>query len=140
MTDRPADFPDAYRVTDPTDPFETGAGPFFSPIDDGGDPRVVLDAGPGHCNAHRSIHGGLLMTMADLTLCVEAVRDFPGEHALTVSMNTEFVAGGREGDFTVARAEVVRRTGSLVFLRGQITAGDRILLNFSAVVKRARRG
>ena len=140
MSEIPADFPDRYSVTDPHDPFETGTGPFYSPIDDDGDPRVVLKAEPGHCNTSGAIHGGLLMTMADLALCAEANREMPEERSITISLNSEFVAAGQAGDFVVARAEVIRRTGSMVFVRGQITAGDRVLLNSSAVVKRVKRG
>ena len=140
MSEIPADFPDRYRITDPHDPFETGAGPFYSPVDDGGDPRVVLKAEPGHCNTSGAIHGGLLMTMADLALCAEANREMPEERSITISLNSEFVAAGQAGDFVVARAEVIRRPGSMVFVRGQIRAGDRVLLNSSAVVKRVKRG
>ena len=35
-----------------------------------------------------------------------------------------------------ATAEVTRRTRSLAFVRGQLSAGGRLLLTFSAIVKR----
>jgi len=136
MQETPQDFPEKYRIADPTDPYEMGCGPFFMPIDDDGDPRIVLLAGPGHCNASGILHGGLLVTMADLAIYTEAVRGQAGESIVTVSLNSDFVAAAREGAFVEARADVVRRTGSLAFLRAQITSGDHVLLNCSAVVKR----
>ena len=69
-----------------------------------------------------------------------ACHDFPEERAVTVAMNTEFIAAGVAGDLVVARGEVIRRTGSLVFLRGQVAVGERILINCSSVVKRVKRG
>jgi len=136
----PQDFPEKYRIVDPTDPYEMGCGPFFTPLDDDGDPRIVLLAGPGHCNASGILHGGLLVTMADLAIYTEAVRGQTGEGMLTVSLNSDFVAAASEGAFVEARAEVTRRTGSLAFLRAQITSGDHVLLNCNAVVKRLRAG
>ena len=35
-----------------------------------------------------------------------------------------------------AAGEVVRRTRSLTFVRGQIFTGGRVLMNYSAIVKR----
>lgn len=140
MADPDADFPVGYSVFDPVDPFENGAGPFYCPDRDDGDPRFVFLAAPRHCNTGGALHGGLLMTLADLALCATACRDFPEERAITVSMTTEFVAAGFAGDLVVARGEVTRRTGSLVFLRGQVAVGGRILINCSSVVKRVNRG
>ncbi len=134
-----AQFPKGYYVFDPVDPFENGAGPFYCPEADDGDPRIVFRAEPRHCNTAGALHGGLLMTLADLTLCATACRGLAGERAITVAINAEFVAAGFAGDLIVARAEVVRRTGSLVFLRGQLTAGERILVTCSSVVKRVKR-
>ena len=134
-----ANYPQDYRVIDPRDPFEKGAGPFYVPEDEGRDFHVLLEAGPGHCNASGIIHGGLLMTMADVTVCAAAVLNLPGERAITVSLTADFVSAGSLGDLLEARADIVRRTGSLVFARGQIETGGRVLLTCSAVIKRARR-
>jgi hypothetical protein len=38
-----------------------------------------------------------------------------------------------------ARGEVVRNGGSLVFMRGLVTAEGRPALNFSAIIKKQRR-
>ena len=44
-----------------------------------------------------------------------------------------------EGDLIEARGEVVRAGGSMVFVRGLITTGERPIANFSAIVKKVRR-
>jgi len=139
MSAVPADFPAAYRVSDPIDPFETATGNFYEPLDPGDDPRVVLLVEEKHCNSSGVTHGGLLMTMADLTLCMMARRGLDNERAITVSMDSQFISAGMIGDFLVARAEVTRQGGSLVFVRGEIKAGERVLLTASAVTKRVKR-
>ncbi len=130
--------PEGYVVTDPTDPFETGTGPFLYPPDFERDPRVVVRAEARHCNAAGVVHGGLLMTLADLALCAAAMRDTGDASAVTVSMDSQFLAAAQVGEWLAARAEVLRHTGSLVFVRGTVSAGERQVLSASAVVKRVR--
>lgn len=131
--------PPGYRVADPTDPFEMESGPFYMPEADDGDLHFLFMAEPRHCNSFGVIHGGALMTLADLALCATAHKGSDDEGAITVSMNTDFVGPGHEGDLVTARAEVLRQTGSLVFMRCLVSAGERVLLNCAAVVKRVRR-
>ena len=139
MSLAPADFPTAYRITDPVDPYEIASGPFYEPLEPAGDPRVVLLVEEKHCNSGGVTHGGLLMTMADLTLCAAAREGLPDERAITVQLDAQFISAGEVGDFLIARAEIVRRGGKLIFVRGQIRAGERILLTASAVPRRVKR-
>ena len=76
------------------------------------------------------------MTFADFALCLTAIWDQPGERCVTVSCISEFVAAGHPGELVEASGEVVRRTRSLTFVRGQVFAKGRVLLNYSAIVKR----
>ncbi len=78
-----------------------------------------------------------MMTMIDLTMVVAAKQDWD-EQLVTVSLNSEFVAAGREGELIEAVGELVRRTNSLAFVRGQVSVGERTLLNASAVLKPLR--
>lgn len=123
-----------YTIYDPVDPFENRAGPFYWAELEGGAQHFVLRAGARHCNSHGIVHGGLMMTMIDLTLVITA-KSAPREQLVTVSMNSEFTASAREGDLIEAQGELVRRTRSLAFVRGQVTCGERTLLTASAVLK-----
>lgn len=134
---RPA-VPDGYRIIDPRDPYEVAAGPFYLP-ESGDDFHLLLPVEARHCNASGVVHGGLLVTLADVTVCAAAIRGADDERAVTVSLTADFIAAGHEGDLLEARAEVTRRTGSLAFVRGQVAADGRILLTCSAVIKRMRR-
>ncbi len=123
-----------YTIYDPIDPYENQAGPFFWRQRDDGSHHFVLEAEPRHCNRHAIVHGGLMMTLVDLTMVVAAKRDWE-EQLVTVSLNSEFVAAGRQGELIEASAELVRRTNSLAFTRGEVFVGDRTLLTASAVLK-----
>lgn len=133
------DVPQGYRLFEYVDPFEDLVGPFCCREDEDGRLRFAFEARPQHANTAGQLHGGILMTFADYALCLTAIHGLPGERCVTVSLNCEFTAPGEVGDFVESTAEVVRRTRSLTFVRGQIAAGDRTLLNCSAVVKRLPR-
>ena len=75
-----------------------------------------------------------MMTMIDLAM-VAAGKTAPGDRFVTITLNSEFVASGREGDLIEARSELIRRTRSMAFTRGQVLVGDQVLLNASAVLK-----
>ena len=129
--------PSDYQVYEYDDPFEDNVGPLGYKVVDRTITFAFL-ADARHRNTAGTVHGGMLMTFADFALCLTATWDQPGEKSVTVSCNSEFVAPGRPGDLIEASGEVVRRTKSLTFVRGQVYADDRILLNYSAIVKRIR--
>ena len=130
-----ADFPDGYRIADPTDPFELDAGPFFRPTDEDLPPEFVLRAEARHCNAFGIVHGGLLMTLTDHAMCATSRTDMRDHSVATVSYNSEFLAPARAGELIVARAECLRRTGSFAFMRALVQADGRSVLSCSAVIK-----
>ena len=131
--------PEGYQLFEFIDPFEELVGPLCFKEDEAGRLRCAFEATPRHANTSGQIHGGMLMTFADFALCLAATHGLLGERCVTVSLSCEFTAPGEVGDFIESTAEVVRRTRSLTFVRGQVTAGDRILLNYSAIVKRLAR-
>jgi uncharacterized protein (TIGR00369 family) len=123
-----------YVIHDPVDPFENRAGPFFWARLPDGTHSFAMTAAERHCNSQGLVHGGLLMTMIDLTLVITA-KSAPDEQLVTVSLNSEFMSSAREGDLIEARGELLRRTRSLAFVRGRISCGDRMLVAASAVLK-----
>ena len=127
--------PAGYQPFAYEDPFEDHVGPLGYKVVDG---TIVFafQADARHANTSGTLHGGMLMTFADFALCLTAVWDQPGEKCVTVSCNCEFVAAGEPGALIEAAGEVVRRTRSLTFVRGQIFSGERVLLTCSAIVER----
>ena len=89
-----------------------------------------------HCNPAGTLHGGMMMTMADLIGGMGAgtlagIRKF----LPTVSMTFDFVAPARAGDWVEGRCEVVRATRSLLFSHIYLTVGTEKILRASAICK-----
>lgn len=117
------------------DGFPTLVGPFWSKKGDAGWTYGLL-AEERHSNAHGIVHGGMLVTFLDQILgitCWEAAKRDP---VVTIQLNTHFVSAARAGEFIEARAEAVRATRSVVFVRGQLSLGERIIATADGVWKR----
>jgi acyl-coenzyme A thioesterase PaaI-like protein len=57
-----------------------------------------------------------------------------------VQLNVHFISGAKQGDFLIAEGEVMRVTRSIVFVRGRLTAGDRLIAHADGVWKRLGAG
>jgi len=90
-------------------------------------------------NGQGNMHGGAMMTFADYAIFVIARPAIENVPAVTLTLNSEFISAAGIGEFIEATGEIVRETGSLVFVRGKIFSGDRPLLTFSGVLKKIRR-
>ena len=88
------------------------------------------------CNPAGSLHGGMMMTAADLVgtmgggVLVGLRKFLP-----TVNMTCDFVAPARVGDWVEGRAEVVRQTRSLLFTHIYLTVGEEKIMRASAIAK-----
>lgn len=139
----PADYnvPADYHSTQHFDPAEAHIGPFFRRDEPGNVVVMAMRITAQHCNSMGGVHGGVLMTFADATLTEVAIAGGePNEHCLTVSLDTQFIAGGKLGDLLEGEAQVIRHSRSLTFVRGLIhTQRDSArvdLLAFSGIGKR----
>lgn len=90
-----------------------------------------------HCNAHGTLHGGVMMAFADYTLCL-AANGGAAQSVVTVTCNNEFTAPAQKGDLVLGRGEVVKRARSLVFTRSELKVDSEVILASSAVVKLLR--
>ncbi|QOZ29625.1 PaaI family thioesterase [Bradyrhizobium sp. CCBAU 51753] len=118
--------------------FFTHTGPFWHRQEPDGSIRCAFRIQKRHLNGSRNVHGGCLMTFADYCLFAIASPVLEGA-AVTVSFAGEFIDTGREGDLIVGTGEITRAGGSLIFVRGQLTDGERTLFTFSGTIKRVKR-
>lgn len=125
-----------WMTYDLKDTFDQVVGPFYFRPDPDGRMRCAFRADQKHMNAGGRMHGGCLMTFADIALFQTAYQEMEGSSGVTVQLDSTFVDAARVGDLVEATGEVVRAGGSLIFVRGQITAGDRTLMTFSGVIKK----
>ena len=123
----------------PDEPFEhDAAGPFYFKIDDDG-PVAAFRAQRKHMNAGGVMHGGCLMAFGDFSLFAIAHDGMEGEYGVTVAFTSEFLDGALEGEYIEARGEVLRKGGSITFVRGLVTANGRPVLNFSGTRKKRQK-
>ena len=122
-----------------SDPYENLTGPFYARRGDDGQMVCAFRAEKKHMNGGGHMHGGCMATFADYALFMIADEALKDVGSVTASLNCEFVDGAQEGELIEARGEVVRAGGSMVFVRGLITASGRPITNFSAIIKKIRR-
>lgn len=109
--------------------FNRFVGPLFRLPDEGETRRFAFVVGDKHMNSFGTVHGGMLMAFMDVAMSKSA-RAAAGdaESCSTVSLNCDFVGPGKLGDVVEARVQVTRRAKTMVFLSGELVAGDRKLL------------
>jgi uncharacterized protein (TIGR00369 family) len=88
------------------------------------------------CNPAGGLHGGMMMTAADLVGTMgggtlAGLRKF----LPTVSMTFDFVAPAKAGDWVEGRAEIVRQTRSLLFTDISLTVDGERILRASQIAK-----
>ena len=125
---------ETYEVTDTT--FDSTVGPFYRKPDPDGSMRCAFRAEQKHMNFGGRMHGGCLMTFADIALFQTAYQEMEGKNGVTVQLDSTLIDGGYVGELIEATGEVVRAGGSLIFVRGQITTGDRTLMTFSGIIRK----
>ena len=117
--------------------FNLYAGPFyrFSVNADGSGARYGFVTDKKHMNGSGNVHGGLLMTLADVAMSRTARTVAGVESCNTVSLTADFIGAGKLGDLVEAIVKVTRRTRTLVFQSADIVADDRILMVATGIWK-----
>jgi len=82
---------------------------------------VVLDADERHLNAHGTVHGGALATLADSAMGAAVAAD--GSSAVTIEMKVTYLDPAKPGRLT-ARARVRRRGSRITIVETDITDSD----------------
>jgi acyl-coenzyme A thioesterase PaaI-like protein len=127
MTTEAAELPpDAVLAS--TGGFNQFAGPFYRLRDEGEVRRFAFIALDKHMNAAGSVHGGLLMTFADIAMSRTSRLISGAQSCSTVSLSCDFASAGRLGDLIEIRVRVTRQTRTLVFLSSEIVANDAVLM------------
>lgn len=117
-------------------PFETHAGPFYWRVDDGNVTGAWVPDDQ-HLNDVGTIHGGALMTFADAAAGGVAYFATEGKiSAVTVAFSSQFIAAGTVGEPVYATGRVIRETGTMLFVQGELTQLDQPILTFSSVGKK----
>ncbi|MFL9933769.1 PaaI family thioesterase [Paraburkholderia sp. RL18-103-BIB-C] len=88
-----------------------------------------------HLNPAGIVHGGLLTTLLDQVLSTAAWQVTGQLPCVTIQLDAQFVSPVKAGVFLAAHAEVVKRTREIVFVRGELSISDALVMTGSAVLK-----
>ena len=126
---------EGWRTWTGNEPFEEAVGPFYARQQEDGSYLAGFRPGPRSQNGAGFVHGGALATFADYSLFTIATSEVAGEAAVTVTLNTEFVAAVPIDALLTSHGDVARSGRNLVFVRGLMEADGSLVLSFSGVLK-----
>ncbi|HEY0107259.1 MAG TPA: PaaI family thioesterase [Rhizomicrobium sp.] len=126
--------PPGFVETHLVDPFERHVGPIFETGEKGAR-RFGLRVDARHVNMNGIVHGGLLMTFADAALGQAAWDATDHANVVTLNMQSQFLGPARAGDWIEVAPVLVRRTRSLIFLRGDFAVDGAAVYSASSVWK-----
>lgn len=137
---RVVEAPDGYIVQPLGDPFEAWVGPFFvhenyqDADPEKGELEVAFQIDDRHVNASGMCHGGMFLTFADATLGMVPWR-VSGAHAVTLSLQSQFLKPGRLGDWVITRPRLIRRTPSIIFTESTFEINGDIVFTATSLWK-----
>jgi uncharacterized protein (TIGR00369 family) len=130
-----ADAAPAGWKTVPAEDYPALIGPFLARRDGDGGWRYGFLAEQRHLNKGGVVHGGMLMSFADDALGMTVWQSVGRRPCTTVQLSTQFVSPVRLGEFVEVRAEVLRATRTVVFVRGVVEVAGRAVVHADGVWK-----
>ena len=93
-----------------------------------------------HENLQGIVHGAVTLALIDISLFTTMHTLGAGDAgpSVTLELSTQFVGAGDPSQPLDAVTEIVRETGSLVFVRGDVVQGDSSVAAFSGIVRKMR--
>lgn len=114
--------------------FNSFVGPFYEP-ENSNSLRAGFITDERHGNKRGVTHGGMIATAFDVALGNAAWTAAGGERCATVQLTIQYVRALKLHEFAEVSVEVIRATRSLVFLRGMMVAGGRMIAMADGVWK-----
>jgi uncharacterized protein (TIGR00369 family) len=115
--------------------FNRHAGPVWRLPADGEVRRFALVVADKHLNGSGSLHGGMLMMFADVSMSQTSRAVSGAKSCSTVSLTCDFVGPAKLGEMLVARVRVTKKTRTLVFLSAEIACGERLVAGITGLWK-----
>lgn len=118
----------------PAKAFGTLVGPLYWPPGDGVEECGFL-ADQRHGNKRGVVHGGMVASAFDMALGNLGWSASEQRPCATVQLNIHYIGAIKLGEFARIHSEVVKATRSLVFMRGAMTVGGKIVATADGVWK-----
>jgi uncharacterized protein (TIGR00369 family) len=133
----PKSVPEGFAPIESSNLFGGRSGPIYEQdlADDGWVRGFLVE--DKHCNAAGIVHGGMLMTFADIFLS-RAVLEVAEPPFVTLRMGCDFVSPAFKGCWVEGRAQVTKRGREIIFLQGQVTSRGKTVMNVTSQFKLLR--
>ena len=95
---------------------------------------VALRVLPELCNTHGTLHGGMLLVLADQVLAMTS-KLVTRRTGMTMHVDADLLASAPEGALVRGAARVLRQTKSTAFVEGHLHHGEEMILRASGVVR-----
>lgn len=116
-----------------TSPFLDRIGPFFA-RGRGAEMSIGLRVLDHHLNARGLVHGGVLMTMADIALgYAMATTEEPPLGLVTSNLSADLVGSAKPGDWIETRVDIQKIGRTLAFANAYLQVGDTRIARVSGV-------
>jgi uncharacterized protein (TIGR00369 family) len=101
--------------------------------------RLRMIPGVQHANLPGSVHGGVILALADVSLFATlwVLRNVETTGAVTLEVHSQFIGAGELEEPLDAVTEVIKQTRRLAFMRGTIVQGENIVAAFSGTMRTA---
>lgn len=116
-------------------PFMDGIGPVLRAKAQDGTNLYALRTDASMCNAIGTIHGGVLTSLLDQAIAIEAWNAAERQPTVTLQMDTRFISAARAGDFLQARAVLRHGTRSMLFVDADLLCEGKLIATATAVMK-----
>jgi len=126
--------PDGFRLYQAPDTFPEKAGPiYFKREGEAFEFGFLVEK--QHTNANGMLHGGMMMTFVDEMMGHKVWHAIDKKPCATISLNFDFTAAAKQGDWVSLNSHITRKGASVVFVRGELYVGDRIILTADGIWK-----
>jgi acyl-coenzyme A thioesterase 13 len=119
-------------------PFNDLVGPLYARRRDGEELCIGLQIEKKHSNSRGICHGGVLATLADLSLGYAMHEKTEGKTAyLTAQLSIDYAGAARIGDWIESLVEIQRVGARLAFANCYLIVEERRIVRASAIFARA---
>lgn len=116
-------------------PFIDRLGPLYGKREQGG-LVLGLQIEERHCNPGGSCHGGMLMTLADMLLLLNAnAQTGIAQFMVTVNLTCDFVGPAVQGNWIEGRASVLKASKNMIFVNGLFAVGSTAVTRVNGIFK-----
>jgi acyl-coenzyme A thioesterase PaaI-like protein len=116
--------------------YSAALGPTFKRLGPGGLEVALLAQEHLGNDSYGIVHGGAIMTFADMALGAGVGHAVGFGHFVTAQMQVHFVGAGQTGRLITCRPDVVKAGGSMVFVRGIIESEGQPIASADGIFKR----